>query len=151
MTTQATHFTQPGKGQAPRIVLYDGFCGLCDSVVLFLLRHDKKNSFRFAPQQGQVARQILARHVLDPATIETICVIENYDSPRERVYIKSDATLRLAQGLGGIWTLALAGRALPRIFRDACYDLVARNRNRIFGRRTECRLPNPADEGKFLS
>ena len=150
MTIPATSDTQPDPGKVPRIVLYDGLCGLCDGVVQFLLRHDKKDSFRFGPQQGEAARRIMARHALDPVTIETICVIEYYDSPRERVYMKSEATLRLAQGLGGVWTLALAGWALPRPLRDACYDLVARNRNRIFGRRAECRLPTPENESRFL-
>lgn len=133
------------------IVLYDGLCGMCDGVVQFLLQHDRKDAFRFAPQQGAVAQQMLTRHCLDPATMETICVIEHYDSPRESVSTKSDAALRIARGLGGAWTLALAALVLPRFFRDACYDLVARNRFRIFGRRTECRVPDPADQHKFLS
>jgi predicted DCC family thiol-disulfide oxidoreductase YuxK len=83
--------------------------------------------------------------------METICVIENYNSPQEAVYTRSDAALRIADGLGGIWTLALAARLLPRSFRDACYDLVARNRYRIFGRRTECRLPCEEDKRRFLT
>ena len=132
---------------------------MCDGVVQFLLRHDKKDTFRFAPQQGEAARQILGRHALDSATefattalatLETICVIENYNSPQELVYTKSDAALRIADGLGGIWTLARPARLLPRFFRDACYDLVARNRYRIFGRRTECRIPAGDDRHKFL-
>jgi len=134
-----------------RIVLYDGLCGMCDAVVQFLLRHDHKDTFRFAPQQGEAARQVLARHALDAATMETICVIENYNSPQEGVYTRSDAALRIADGLGGIWTLTLAARLLPRSFRDACYDFVARNRYRIFGRREECRLPCAEDKHRFLS
>jgi predicted DCC family thiol-disulfide oxidoreductase YuxK len=139
-----------------KIILYDGLCGMCDGVVQFLLRHDHKDAFRFAPQQGEAARQVLARHALDSATMdsatmETICVIENYSSPQERVYTRSDAALRIADGLGGIWTLTLAARLLPRCFRDACYDFVARNRYRIFGRRTECRLPGEEDKHRFLT
>ena len=144
MTSQAT------STDVRKIVLYDGLCGMCDGVVQFLLRHDKKDTFRFAPQQGEAARPILDRHALDTATIETIYVIENYNSPQEKIYTKSDAALRIADGLGGIWTLALAARMLPRSFRDACYDLVARNRYRIFGRRTECRIPTADDRHKFL-
>ena len=134
-----------------RIVLYDGLCGMCDAVVQLLLRHDHKDAFRFAPQQGEAARQVLGRHALDSATMETICVIENYNSPEEAVYTRSDAALRIAEGLGGIWTLMLAARLLPRSFRDACYDFVARNRYRIFGRRTECRLPREEDKHRFLT
>jgi predicted DCC family thiol-disulfide oxidoreductase YuxK len=123
---------------------------MCDGVVQFLLRHDKKDAFRFAPQQGGVAQQILARHALDPATMETICVIENYNSPIEQVFTKSDATLRMAKGLGGIWKVALLARLLPRFLRDAAYDFMARHRYRIFGRRTECRLPSKEKQHKFL-
>jgi predicted DCC family thiol-disulfide oxidoreductase YuxK len=123
---------------------------MCDGVVQFLLRHDKKGGFRFAPQQGEAARKILARHALDPSAIETIYVIENHNSPQEKIYTKSDAALRIADGLGGIWTLARAARLLPRSFRDACYDRVAHNRYRIFGQRMECRIPTADDRHKFL-
>jgi predicted DCC family thiol-disulfide oxidoreductase YuxK len=132
------------------IVLYDGLCGMCDGVVQFLLRHDRKDAFRFAPQQGEEAKQILARHALNPAAMETLFFIEHYDRARERVYTRSEAVLRMAKDLGGIWTLALATRLLPRILRDACYDLIAGNRYRIFGRRTECRVPSSQDQHKFL-
>jgi predicted DCC family thiol-disulfide oxidoreductase YuxK len=133
-----------------RIVLYDGLCGMCDAVVQFLLRHDKKDAFRFAPQQGEFARQILARHAMDAAMIETICVIENCNSPAERVFIKSEATIHIAEGLGGIWSVALLAKLLPHSLRDAAYDFIARNRYRIFGKRTACRFPDANDADKFL-
>lgn len=141
----------PGTAENRKIVLYDGLCGMCDGTAQFLLRHDKKDAFRLAPQQGEAARRVLARHALDPAAIETICVIEGFETPQERVFTKSDATLRIAEGLGGIWKLALVGGLLPRFLRDAAYDLVARNRYRIFGRRAQCRIPSSEDREKFLS
>jgi predicted DCC family thiol-disulfide oxidoreductase YuxK len=133
-----------------RIVLYDGLCGMCDGVVQFLLRHDRNNAFQFAPQQGEVARQIVERHAIAPEGAETIFVIDNYDSPRERVCIKSDAVLLIAKGLGGIWTLALAAHLLPRSIRDAFYDLIARNRYKFSGRRNACRIPDPEVQHRFL-
>ena len=101
------------------IVLYDGLCGMCDGVVQFLLRHDKKDAFRYAAQQSEVAQRILARHAPDPPDMETICVIESYDSPRERVLVRSDAVLRIASTLGGVWGLARVTGLLPRFVRDA--------------------------------
>jgi predicted DCC family thiol-disulfide oxidoreductase YuxK len=132
------------------IVLYDGLCGLCDGVVQFLLRHDTKDVFRFAPQQSKFAQKILARHGLDATASETICLIENYGLASERVLTKSAATLRIAMGLGGIWHAARVTVVLPLYLRDAAYDLIARNRYRIFGRRTECRLVTTAEQYKFL-
>ncbi len=142
---------QPTDAKDRRIVLYDGLCGMCDGVVQFLLRHDHKDAFRFAPQQSDVARQILARHGLDPTKLETICVIEDYDSANERIYTKSDAALQIANGLGGIWEMARIASLLPRAFRDLGYDFVARNRYRVFAKRNECRMPAPEDRHKFLA
>ena len=133
------------------IVLYDGLCGLCDGVVQFLLRHDSKDVFRFAPQQSNFAQQILTRHGFDATTIETICLIENYGQPSEQVLTKSAATLRIAEGLGGIGNAARIANILPPPLRDAAYDWIARNRFRFFGRRTECRLASPAEQHKFLA
>lgn len=132
------------------IVLYDGLCGMCDGVVQFLLGHDSKEVFLFAPQQSELARGILRRHAINPTDPGTIFLIENYNSPQERVSLKSDAVLLIAKGLGGIWDLALAARLLPRPIRDTFYDLIARNRYRIFGRRTGCRIPDPEVQHRFL-
>lgn len=132
------------------IVLYDGLCGLCDGVVRFLLRHDTKDVFRFAAQQSDFAQRILMRHGQSTSGTDSIRVIENYDSPAERILIKSEATLRIAKGLGGIWTGALIARILPISLRDTCYDWIARNRYKIFGKRSECRVPRPNDRHKFL-
>jgi len=132
------------------IVLYDGLCGLCDGVVQFLLLHDTKDVFRFAPQQSEFARQILACHGADATASETIYLIEHYGLAGERILTKSDATLRIAQGLGGIWQMARVTKVLPLYIRDAAYDCIARNRYRIFGRRTECRLVTTEQQYKFL-
>lgn len=132
------------------IVLYDGLCGLCDAVVQFLLRHDTRDAFRFAPQQSDFARRVLARHGIDAATSETICVVRDCALPSEQVLTKSDATLHLAKALGGIWKTALLARILPKPLLDSAYDFIARNRFRLFGRRTQCKLPSPAQSHKFL-
>jgi predicted DCC family thiol-disulfide oxidoreductase YuxK len=132
------------------VVLYDGLCGLCDGVVQFLLRHDRKDVFRFAAQQNDFAQQILLRHGQGTNSADSIRVIENYGSPAERILIKSEATLHIAEGLGGIWKVALFARILPRSLRDTCYDLIARNRYKIFGKRSECRIPTTTDRHKFL-
>lgn len=142
--------SEPSLHEDQMIVLYDGLCGLCDSVVQFLLRHDTKDVFRFAPQQSDFAQQILTRHGFDATAIETICLIENYKQPSEQVLTKSAATLRIAEGLGGIWNAAQVAKLLPHPLRDAAYDWVARNRFRFFGRRTECRLASPTEQHKFV-
>ena len=53
----------------PRLVLYDGMCGLCDKSVQWLLDHDPDGKLRFAPLQGPTAASILERHPSLPRTL----------------------------------------------------------------------------------
>jgi predicted DCC family thiol-disulfide oxidoreductase YuxK len=49
--------------------------------------------------------------------------------------------LRIARALPR-WHWTWIFQFIPRVIRDAIYDLVARNRYRWFGRRDACILPN---------
>ena len=126
------------------LIYYDGLCGLCDRFVQFVLRRDRAARYRFAPLQGSTARDRVPS-TLDPETSQTV-ILE--DGGRFRV--RSDAALAILTGLGGAWRLAGSLRMVPRPLRDAVYDLVARHRSRWFGRRAECRVPEPAQRDRFL-
>lgn len=126
------------------IIYFDGFCGLCDRFVQFVLRRDRAARYRFAPLQGSTAGERVPPS-LDPRTSQTV-ILE--DAGRFRV--RSDAALAILSGLGGPWRLAGLLRVIPRPLRDAIYDLVARNRERWFGRRAECRVPQPDERDRFL-
>ncbi|MFO1023314.1 MAG: DCC1-like thiol-disulfide oxidoreductase family protein, partial [Planctomycetales bacterium] len=41
------------------IVFFDGVCGLCDSMVNFLILRDRKHCLRYAPLQGETAAKLL--------------------------------------------------------------------------------------------
>ena len=49
------------------------------------------------------------------------------------------------------WPLLAIFRFLPLGLRDWCYDRVALNRYRLFGRYDACLLPSPDHEGRFLN
>lgn len=71
---------------------------------------------------------------------------------QEGSFIKSDAILRIASGLGAPLPLVAAALgALPRPAKDGFYDLVADNRYSFFGRTTSCRLSDPRFEERFIS
>ena len=57
-----------------------------------------------------------------------------------QAYVKSEAVLRIARELPR-WQWTWVFQFIPRVIRDAIYDLVARNRYRWFGRRDACMLP----------
>ncbi len=132
------------------LVLFDGVCGFCNASVQFLLRHDPSGMFRFAPLQGEVARAVLAKHGKNPQDLDTVYVIEGYGTAEERVMSRSRAALHCASKLGWPWKLAAIGRVVPAAVMDVAYDLIARYRYRIFGKRDACMMPDPAMRERFL-
>lgn len=132
------------------IVLYDGVCGLCNRLNQFLLRRDQQDRLLFASLQSELAGKILERHGADPTDLDTVYVVENYDSPNERLLMRSDAILRVVNELGGVWTIAKLGKVLPRALRDLFYKLVAKNRYQVFGKYDTCMMPDPKHRKKFL-
>ena len=117
------------------ILLYDGVCGLCNRLVQFILRSDRKAVFRFAALQSSLAAGILARHNANAADLDTVYVVLNHNQPNEALLARSDAVIFILKQLGGLWPVAsLKLRFMPRWLRDWGYDVVARNRFEIFGR-----------------
>ena len=120
------------------IILYDGHCMLCSSFVQYVFRHDDRMFFRFCPIQSNKANDLLYKAgYTDPVDLTTMLVI----TPTG-VQSESTASLTILCRLKGLSPLLGLGWLLPAIARDAIYRLVARNRIRVFGARTECFLPD---------
>jgi predicted DCC family thiol-disulfide oxidoreductase YuxK len=133
------------------VLLYDGVCGLCNRLVQFTLKHDHHDLFRFASLQGPTAASILERHGASAAELDTFYVATDFEQSGERLWARSDAAVFVLQELGGQWrALGAIFRILPRPLRDAAYNLVARNRYRIFGKFETCPMPDPRHRHKFL-
>jgi predicted DCC family thiol-disulfide oxidoreductase YuxK len=127
------------------VILFDGVCNLCNRSVQFVLGHDRRARFLLAANQSEAGRRRLAAHGFDGEIPQTIYLVEG-----GRLYRESTAVLRIARGLGFPWSLAWAAILVPRFLRDAVYHFVARNRYRWFGRREQCRLPQPGEKERFL-
>lgn len=136
--------------QTRAIVLYDGVCGLCNRGVQFLLKRDRRDIFRFAPLQGDIAATVLKRHGIDPSQLDTVYAILNHGQDSEQLLAKSDAALFFAKALGGFWSIGRLGAVIPRPLRNALYDFVARHRYQVFGQSESCMLPDPRHRHKFL-
>lgn len=151
---RAVQFPRAGRPHVPFVVsspilLYDGLCGFCDGVVQFILAHDRAGALRFAPLQGEFARGVIARHP-ELAGVDSIILVEEPDTPSERVFVRSTGALRLARYLGGAWQLALVFHIVPRFVRDFFYDAFAHIRYRVFGKYDACPLPTPEQRARFL-
>ncbi|MAE87470.1 MAG: hypothetical protein CMB80_32350 [Flammeovirgaceae bacterium] len=126
------------------VILFDGVCNLCNSSVNFVIDRDR-GLYRFASLQSDFAKELLNSSAIDPSSLESIVLVEG-----RRVYHKSEAALRVAGHLKGLWPLFRVFRILPRGFRDFFYDIIAKNRYRWFGKKDSCRIPTPELRDRFL-
>jgi predicted DCC family thiol-disulfide oxidoreductase YuxK len=129
---------------AEGVVLFDGYCNLCDRSVRFVIDRDRRRVFRFAPSQSPAAAAFLARCGLGSAP-GTIVFVE-----RDGWSVRSTAAIRMARRLGLPWSLATVALILPAGLRDIAYRVIARNRLRWFGQRDTCRIPTPEEAAQFL-
>lgn len=131
------------------ILLYDGVCGLCSRLVQFVLKRDASGHFRFASLQSDFASRILRQHGFDPDDLDTVYLVEE---PGEYLTARSDAVISVLRKLGGFWrAAAVLLRALPKWMRDWGYNVIARNRYRIFGKHDSCFLPDKKFQDRFVN
>jgi predicted DCC family thiol-disulfide oxidoreductase YuxK len=128
------------------IIIFDGNCVLCSGSAAFVLRHDAAGTFRLLAAQSPLGGALYSHYGLDPKDYETMILIAEGVA-----HFKSEAAIRIAQGLGLPWSLAGGFRIVPRRLRDAVYGWVARNRIRWFGARTVCYRADPKFAGRFLA
>ncbi len=127
------------------IILFDGVCNFCNRTVNIIIEHDKAAKFQFAASQTQAGINILQQFRLDQKASASVILIDN-----DKVYTKTDAVIQIAQQLTG-WTRLFIGlKFIPKFLRDFGYDLIAKNRYTLFGKRTTCRIPVASERHRFL-
>jgi len=127
------------------IILFDGVCNFCNYWVNFTIERDEKSIFKFAPLQSEQGQILLQQYNLSPTNFDSFILIRG-----ENVYVKSTAALMISKTLSGPAKMLYSFIFLPKFLRDFIYDLVAKNRYKLFGKRDVCRVPTEAEKTKFL-
>lgn len=135
----------PNVGLSDRVILFDGVCKLCNAWSKFLIKYDNRQLFKLCSVQSDEGKAILVHFGLSSQYYETMLYIEG-----DRCYQQSDAFFQVIAKLGYPWKLVCIFRVIPIRIRNWLYDLIARNRYRIFGKYDYCALPSPDHEARFL-
>ena len=143
MTRSTPHPTSPDHP----ILLFGGVCNLCNGVTRFVIRNvPPPGKFHFAALQSERGQQLLREYGLPAEALDTLVMIEG-----PRTYLRSSAALRVLRGLGLPWSILYVLTLVPRPFRDAVYDWVARHRPGWFGRQEAREAPRNDIQSRFLS
>jgi predicted DCC family thiol-disulfide oxidoreductase YuxK len=127
-----------------RVILFDGVCNLCNSSVKFILKRDPNGTFKFTSLQGKIGQELLKKHGLK-VDVNSFVLMEG-----ERLYLKSEAALRVCKQLNGFWKLFTIFLIVPPFLRDFVYNIVAVNRYKWFGKNESCLLPSHKWKSRFL-
>ncbi len=117
------------------VILFDGYCKLCNRAVNFVIKHGGRNKFRFASLQSDSGKSLLSGFLINKQNIDSIVYIED-----KKTFYRSTAILRIIKRLGKAWSILYIFIIVPPFIRDWVYDIVAGNRYRWFGRNESCRI-----------
>jgi len=112
-----------------KIIIYDGYCTMCNSSVSFIQSADKSRKFDFLSRYCDEAKKYNATEV------DSIILVVD-----DLVYYKSQAVLKIASELGYPYKIANIFNLFPNTWLNAIYDFVARNRSMWFKSKTTCTL-----------
>jgi predicted DCC family thiol-disulfide oxidoreductase YuxK len=129
-----------------KIILFDGVCNLCDAAVQFVIKHDKKDIFRFVALQSDLGQEIIKHIGIDTKNIDSIILYQSGIA----YYYKSEAALEIAKSLGGIFYLGTLFSIFPTSFNNNIYDYIAKNRYKWYGKKKSCMIPSKELKAKFL-
>lgn len=129
-----------------QIILFDGVCNFCNYGVNFILKRDKKDLYKFAALQSEKGQELLNQIGLSTINFDTFILISG-----ENFYTKSTAVLEIIKNLNGPLIILYTFIILPKFFRDFVYEVIAKNRYKLFGRREVCRIPSEEERRKFLN
>ncbi len=94
-------------------------------------------------QSDKGERLLMAHKVKDP--LSSMLVID-----KNQLYKQSDAVLFIATQLGFPFSKAKEFKLLPKGFSERRNDGVGRNRYRLFGKQTQCKLLTEEQKQHFL-
>ena len=132
--------------QNTQIILFDGVCNFCNSSINFVIDHDPEKHFKFAPLQSEIGQSILTQFNKSTSDFDSVILLKN-----NQLYQKSEAALEITKHLSGFWKYLSVFKIFPTFFLNFFYDIIAKNRYRIFGKADSCRMPTPELRERFLN
>ena len=126
------------------IVLFDGVCNLCNSTILFLIKHDANHNLHFAATQTESGKELMRQYNILDEEKSVFFIKEGI------VFSKSNAVIEIAKQITGWPHIFKYGNLFPAFIRDGVYNLIAKNRYALMGTRDSCSIPSKDDMERFL-
>ncbi len=127
------------------VLYFDGECIFCDTWIRIFYRLDFKQKFIFCALQAQQAKEQLGAKFT-----EQLSTIVMQDVQKQKIYIKSTAVIRALVIAQPLFFPILVLLLFPVSMRNFFYDLVAKYRYKIFGKKDMCSVDPKLDRKRFI-
>lgn len=127
------------------VILFDGVCNLCNDVVRFLIRNDKKKRLRFAALQSEAGVKLLVAAGLPPSYQQSFVFLK-----QRKLYTQSSGALKVFQELPWYWQWTQVFWLVPPFIRNGIYNFIGKKRYQWFGKKDRCAIPAPDTRSRFL-
>lgn len=125
------------------VVYFDGFCNLCNALLHFLMKYDSDKNLLFSWSKSDYAILTLPENVLE-YTETSIIFYRNGN-----FYKKSEAIFEILKQINSPIKFLSYFSFIPLKYTDYLYDVISKNRYKIFGRKNVCTIPINFDEDRF--
>lgn len=124
------------------VIVFDGYCILCNSLVSFLSRIDRNKRFLYTTFNSLTWRNLSGQ--VSSGSDSIILFIHS------KHYIQSDAVIKIIGELGYPWRLLNIIRLIPFPLREKMYRFIAKHRYKVFGRNELCSIPKTEVRNRYL-
>ena len=129
-----------------KLILFDGVCNLCDEVINFIIKKDRKRLFRYTSLQSTIGKKLSIEYGLPTNNYKTFIYIK-----KGSIYVKSNAVLEICKDMGFPWnSLYISKFVIPVFLRNMIYAFVSKNRYFFFGKKEYCQIPTKELKDLFL-
>lgn len=127
------------------IIIFDGVCNFCCGAVNFIIKRDPNKKFKFTPMDSKLSTELLEKYDMKHIGKETIYLIID-----DKCFYKSTAALEIAKELSGFWYIFNIFKIVPVRLRDFIYDIISKNRYKLFGKKDSCMIPTQDIKDRFI-
>ena len=129
--------------EANIVIVFDGYCVLCDNFVKWIAKKDKDHKIHFTTFESDYINKNYSEIKLK----NSVVVINS----KKIFFKKSEAVILCLKTIDYNKTLIAILEIIPKTILDIGYSLVAFLRYKIFGKKKICSLPNTIISEKILS
>lgn len=131
--------------RCPYVIVFDAQCHFCNASVDFIIKGDPKGLFCFAPMDSSMGQSLVLEQGLGGLDSDTIVLIK-----QDKAYLRAEAVYEILKDLESFWSFLGIFRSLGTSCNDSLYRYIAKNRHRIFSKRS-CQTPSEKVRSRFLT